>query len=91
MRNNNGIAASLYSSDSGIKLDIKTTYPVIVFYSNNYPEYDVMMYDGINDDMRMAVCLECQYSPNGLKFMPENCGIFDKKYNELIVYEFSYK
>ena len=63
----------------------------MVFYSNNYPNYDVEVFKGVYDDMRMAVCLECQYSPNGLKMTPENAGVFDEEYNELIEYEFSYK
>ena len=91
LENNDGVVSSLYSKDSGINLDIKTTYPVVVFYSNNYPNYDVEVFKGVYDDMRMAVCLECQYSPNGLKMTPENAGVFDEEYNELIEYEFSYK
>ena len=52
---------------------------------------DVEIFKDVYDDMRMSVCLECQYSPNGLKMTPENAGVFDKEYNEIIEYEFSYK
>ena len=85
---NANIVSYLYCKDSGIKLNIKTTYPVIVCYSNNYPEYDVEVFKGVYDNMHMAVCLECQYSPNSLKMTPENAGVFDEEYNEVIEYEF---
>ena len=91
LENNEGIISSLYCEDSGINLDIKTTYPVVVFYSNNYPNYDVEVYNDVYDDMHMAVCLECQYSPNSIKMTPQNSGVFDKEYNEKIEYEFSYR
>lgn len=85
---NDDIVSYLYCKDSGIKLNIKTTYPVVVCYSNNYPEYDVEVFKGVYDNMHMAVCLECQYSPNSLKMTPENAGVFDEEYNEVIEYEF---
>lgn len=89
--NNDDVISSLYCKESGIKLNIKTSYPVVVCYSNNYPEYDKKVFENIFDDMHMAVCLECQYSPNGLKMTPNNAGIFEKEYNEWIEYEFIYK
>ena len=85
---NEGIVSSLYSKESGLKLNIKTSYPVVVCYSNNYPEYDVEVYKNIYDSMHMAVCLECQYSPNGIKMTPDKAGIFDKEYKEFIEYDF---
>lgn len=82
------VASTLYCKESGIKLSIKTTYPVVVCYVNNYPEYDKLVFNDKYDDMNMAVCLECQYSPNGLVMTPNNAGVFEKEYNHKIEYEF---
>lgn len=85
---NEGVIASLFSKESGLRLNIKTSYPVVVCYSNNYPEYDVEVFKDVYDDMHMAVCLECQYSPNGIYITPDKAGVFEKDYNEYIEYEF---
>ena len=86
---NENVVSSLVCKESGLKLDIKTSYPVVVCYSNNYPECEKEVFRGVYDDMHMAVCLECQYSPNGPKMTPDNAGIFEKEYNEVIDYEFN--
>ena len=87
--NNDGVISTLKCKESGLTLNIKTDYPVVVCYSNNYPEYDVEVFKGIYDDMHMAVCLECQYSPNSLKMTPDNAGVFGEEgYSHYIEYEF---
>ena len=86
---NKNVVSSLSSKASGVNLDIKTSYPVVVFYSNNYPECDKLITNDKYDDMHMAVCLECQYSPNSVIMTPDKSGIFDKEYNEWIEYEFN--
>lgn len=84
------VVSSLYSSENNLRLNIKTSYPTVVCYTNNYPLENVEIFDKKYDDKYMAVCLECQYSPNGLKLVPENAGVFEKneEYSEYIEYEF---
>lgn len=81
----NDIACTLKSELSGIELNIKTTYPCVVFYSDNL--------GGNLSNMpkkQMAVCLECQYLPNGINMNIEECGICstDKPYYNEIEYSF---
>ena len=88
----NGIAASLYSKENELRLNIKSSYPAVVCYTNNYPLIGIEMFKYVYDKKHMAICLECQYSPNGLNIVPENAGVFDKdeEYCEFIEYEFTY-
>ena len=88
--NNNEIAASLYSEKNNLRLNVKTSYPSIVCYSDNYPFQNTEILKNVYDSKYMAICLECQYSPNGLKIVPEKAGVFnaDEEYNEYIEYEF---
>lgn len=69
-------ACCLRCENSGINLQIKTTYPCVVVYTNNFPEEDKFVYEGVTDKLHMAVCLECQYHPDGIHQTPDNCGIF---------------
>lgn len=67
----------LYSEKSGIKLEVKTSYPCVVFYSDN-------------EDDHKSACLECQFHPNGIRFYPERCGICtpEHPYSEFTEFEF---
>lgn len=55
-------ACSMYSSLSGIKLTVKTTYPCVVVYGDNHEGYK-------------AMCFECQYHPDGIHACPKDCGV----------------
>lgn len=73
-------ACSLYSSLSGIKISVSTTYPCTVVYGDNFGGYN-------------AVCFECQYHPDGIHACPDDCGILspDKPYYNVMRYEFETK
>lgn len=64
-------ACSLHSETSGIRLNVKTTYPCVVVYGDNFAG-------------NMGVCFECQYNPDGIHMSPHDCGIAtpDDPYNE---------
>ncbi len=83
-------AASALCKESGIGLTVRTTYPVVTFYSNNYPtNYEV--FDGIKDGKYMAFCLECQFHPDGVHQEQRRNGVLPKgkNYNEKIRFEFT--
>lgn len=71
------IVGSLYSEKSGIKINVRTSYPCLVLY-------------GDNEDGYKSVCLECQYHPDGIHANPECCGICtpEKPYSEFTDFEF---
>lgn len=68
---------SLYSEKSGIEIEVRTSYPCLVLYSDN-------------EDGNRSVCFECQYHPDGIHASPENCGICspDKPYSEFTEFRF---
>lgn len=85
--------AYLYSGLSGVKLDVSTTYPCIVLYTDGQADSRVEVYKGKYDEKYLGACLECQYHPDGIHQSPDNCGILtsDKPYHEEIGYKFSLK
>lgn len=72
-----GIAGWLYSDMSGIKIEVRTSYPCMVLYSDN-------------GDGNKSVCFECQYHPDGIHANPADCGICspDKPYSEFTEFNF---
>jgi len=72
------LACSLYSPLSGLKLEVRTTYPCVVVFGDNFGEYK-------------STCFECQYHPDGIHACPNDCGVCtpDKPYDEVIEYTFS--
>ena len=84
------VVASLYSKRSGIKLEVRTTYPCIVFYSDGQADSNIEVFPGKRDEQYLAACLECQYHPDGIHQTPENCGIVspERPYHEEIEYKF---
>ena len=81
----------LVCEENGIELSVKTSYPFVVVYSDNQADPNVEVRDGLNDRKYLAICLECQYHPDGIHQMPENCGIISpqKPYHETVEYTFS--
>ena len=81
----------LKDDESKRVLKIKTTYPVVVVYTCNFVGNEIM-----NNNMLAkpyyAVCLECQYHPNGINsnFITDKKDILKKEslYNETIEYYF---
>lgn len=84
------IACALQSEKSGIRLEIRTTYPCVVLYADNYADSNIEVYKDRMDEKHLAACLECQYHPDGVHQSPENCGIItpEKPYKEVIEYSF---
>lgn len=84
------VACSLYSEKSGIKLLVKTSYPCVVVYTDNMANPERFVLEGVKDCNRLAVCLECQYHPDGIHVCPQNCGICapQSPYSEFTEYIF---
>lgn len=88
-----GAACSLYSQKSGIELVVKTTYPCVVIYTDNFADPKRKVGEGVNDSKHLAICLECQYHPDGIHACPDNCGICTPQspYLEITEYIFNIK
>lgn len=48
------------------QVEVYTTYPCVVIYSNNYPSGNEMIDKETLDEKYDAICLECQFVPNGI-------------------------
>lgn len=85
------VVASLYSERSGIGLEIRTTYPCVVFYADGQADERVEVFPGKYDRQYLAACLECQYHPDGVHQAPRNCGLVwpGKPYHEQTEYRFT--
>lgn len=83
------LAASLYSKESGIKLEVRTSYPCVVFYSSGKSNKPFIV-NGIDYSLLSSCCLECQFHPDGIHQEKERNGVFstEKPYREIIQYEF---
>ena len=79
-RGTDKLACSLFSELSGILLEVRTTYPCVVIYGDNYGGYK-------------SVCFECQYHPDGMHQAADDCGVCspDKPYSETTEFSFSVK
>ncbi len=86
-------ACELYSESSGINLTVATTYPCVVVYTNGKPRADMTAVGGKKDVKYLAVCLECQYHPDGIHACPDDCGILspEKPYHEETEFTFTVK
>lgn len=85
---------SLCDPLSGRQLDIYTTYPSVVVYSNNYPTYKEMIDKETADSKYDAVCLECQFIPDGINMnTDEDKGILDinEEYHQTTRFSFKIK
>lgn len=84
------LACALQSEKSGIRLEVRTTYPCVVLYTDNYADGNVEVYKDRLDEKYMAACLECQYHPDGVHQTPEKCGIIspENDYYEEVDYRF---
>lgn len=72
------VACSLYSELSGIKLEVRTTYPCVVVFGDNFDGYK-------------STCFECEYNPDGIHSTPDDCGVCspDKPYSETTEFVFT--
>lgn len=83
------LAASLYSKESKIKMEIRTTYPCIILYASGKPKKSFII-NGVDYSLLSSCCLECQFHPDGIHQETNRNGVFDKdhSYCELIQYDF---
>ena len=83
------LAAKLYSKESGIALEVRTTYPCVIFYSNSKSNKPFIV-NGVDYSLLSACCLECQFHPDGIHQEKERNGVFsqDNHYHEVIEYSF---
>lgn len=87
--NLSNLAARCYCPESGIMLEVYTTYPCLVFYSNNYfTNYE--LFKGIIDQKYLAFCLECQFHPDGIhqEKDPKNIVTPNNPYHQVTRYCF---
>jgi len=86
--------ASLFDPVSFRQVEVYTTYPSIVIYSNNYPTGKKMIDKETVDSKYDAICLECQFVPNGINTdTDEDKAILDKgqEYHQQTRYSFKIK
>ena len=86
-------ACAMQSNLSGIRLDVTTTYPCVVFYANCQAVPKNEVFPGKRDEQYLAACFECQYNPDGIHRTPDDCGVLspDKPYHEETRYIFTVK
>lgn len=79
----------LFDEESGRKMVVKTDYPAVVIYSQNYIDGQIL--DGGKDvKRRMAVCLEVQNPPIGYNESFKDYSILKKDEEVLIKTEYSF-
>lgn len=85
---------SLFDPISLRQVDVYTTYPAVVIYTNNYPSNNRMI-DKIELDSKYdAICMECQFIPNGINFdSNEDKAILEpnQEYHHMTRYSFKLK
>ena len=86
--------ASLSDPISGRHMEVYTTYPVVVVYTNNYTSDKEMIDKEIIDTKYDAICLECQFIPNGINMnTDEDKALLDvnEEYYQKTRYSFKIK
>ena len=73
------LAASLYSKESGVKLEVRTTYPCCVIFSPTNPFTDIKR-EGIDYSKVRTCCIECQFFPDAVHMFKERNGVFDENH-----------
>ncbi len=87
----NTLSASLKSNESGIKLDVYTSYPCIVLYAPKRSKKSFII-DGIDYSLLSSCCLECQFHSDGIHKLNNRNGVFtpESPYHETIEFHFNY-
>ncbi len=86
------VQARLYDRKTQRNLNIYTTYPTIVCYTDNFPMTYPLKHEAKNKT-HMGVCFEAQNPPNGIHLEGIESSILapTKAYHQLIRYVFSIK
>lgn len=81
-----------YDPISKRNLEIYTSYPCCVLYTDNHLS-DHLMTNGLTHEKHMGICFEMQYEPNGINIDGANSAILKKQelYDETIIFAFSVK
>lgn len=81
----------LFCKESGVKLDIFTTEPVVILYCGNNLSGGYNITEGKETFKYQGVCLETQWYPDALNtdFLPDNILEVGKEYYSMTRYEFS--
>lgn len=85
------LAATVYSSVSGIKLEVFTQEPGIQFYGGNFLDSSLLGKKDLHYSFRTAFCLETQHfpdAPNRISFA-STVLVPGKSYNTKTIYKFS--
>ena len=84
--------ATLHDKKSKRRLTVYTSYPAIVCYSDNYPDDFEFLHD-YKISKHHAICLECQFIPNGINMQGQDTGLLEanQKYKQYIRYCFDIK
>ena len=87
--------ATVYSPESGICMDFSSDLTGTQFYSGNFVG-DQVGKGGFNYHKRSGLCLEPQYIPNAMNFIPEgdvDSPVFDsdERYHSVSCFKFSIK
>lgn len=82
--------ATLIDPTTKRRLDVYTTYPAIVCYTDNFPMTYNLAY-GAKNERYMGVCFEAQNPPNGLVVEGVESSILhpDERYYHKTIYRFS--
>ena len=86
--------ATLLDPVSSRQVEVYTTYPSMVIYTNNYPSNKPMNNKETLDSKHDAICLECQFIPNGINVdSDEDKAILDvgEIYHHMTRYSFKVK
>lgn len=87
----NKVAATLFSPESGIRMDLYTNEPGVQFYSGNFLDGSQKGKGGVVMQQRAALCLETQHypdSPNKPQW-PSTVLNPGEKYSSRCIYKFS--
>ena len=84
--------ASLFDPSSGRLMQVKTSYPMLVCYTHNYPE-DILLTNQTKNQAHQGICFETQFTPNPLAFQDLQQPLLLKGhlYQEKTEYYFSIK
>jgi len=89
LNHNQKVVAKLYDEKSTYGVTVKTTYPVLVLYTYNFPTQEKFLGKKMNQSYA-GVTLECQYEPDGIHHKALHSAILDKGnlYHHITVYAF---
>lgn len=85
------VAASVYSPDTGIMLEVRTNEPGIQVYTGNFLDGSVTGKNGKAYNFRSAVCLETQHYPDSPNKPDWPSAVLrpGETYNSVCIYRFS--